>query len=563
MGLLTGEIARDVASEGFAPQAVSSAVAMSVGIYSLIIGLFNLGFLLEFVSIPVLNGFISATGIVIMLGQIPSLFGVPAATGTAHIIHDLFKDIPHFQGPTIGIGFGGIFLLLALQKMGAKWGKKSKVIWILSLSRSAIVLVLFTGISYGVNKNINLKKHNPKWELSKVTSNGIKSPIMPAPHLIQKVFARSIAPFIAVSVEHLAIGKNFARKYNYVLDPTQELVYLGVTNFFNSFFLTMPVGGGLSRAAVSSATGVRSPAFGLFTGAFVVLAIVALSPALFWIPKATLAAIIVTAVWQIIHPPKTFYAYWKTSLVDFVASMLAFWVTLFVSSEAGIGSAVGFNILYHVLFSAFARIRRVSTFGDSQRSVNELNASGAQDVPLDSQVFKCTQSIIFYNAYCVKRQCFDVVQTFNSGVVVTYEARKIARNWSVSGARRMARLRKRAGIVDEPPAIRIVVLDMSMVASIDTTGLTALRDLRVDLLEYGGQSVELRFVDVHKSVRKVFERFGWILYNADSVEIENRNEIEGNPVYKSLVDAITERSERVAGREIEAQENKAMGSEKA
>lgn len=168
LGLLTAEIVREFSKEGFTPQAIASAVAMSVGIYCLVVGLFKLGFLLEFVSIPVLHGFISAAGIVIMLGQIPSLFGVKVGTGTAKIIHDIFAQIPQFKGPTVGIGFGGIILLVALQKIGQKWGDKNKAIWLISLGRSAIVLILFTGISYGVNKNINLKKHDPVWELSKV-----------------------------------------------------------------------------------------------------------------------------------------------------------------------------------------------------------------------------------------------------------------------------------------------------------------------------------------------------------------------------------------------------------
>ncbi|KAL5442189.1 hypothetical protein PMIN05_004185 [Paraphaeosphaeria minitans] len=141
---------------------------MCVGIYCLIVGGLKLGFLLEFVSIPVLHGFISAAGIVIMLGQIPSLFGVKVGTGTGTIIHDLFAQIPDFKGPTVGVGLGGIVLLVALQKMGQTWGSKNKAIWFIALARAAIILVLFTGISYGVNKDIDLKNDDPVWELSKV-----------------------------------------------------------------------------------------------------------------------------------------------------------------------------------------------------------------------------------------------------------------------------------------------------------------------------------------------------------------------------------------------------------
>lgn len=82
--------------------------------------------------------------------------------------------------------------------------------------------------------------------------------------------------------------------------------------------------------------------------------------ALFWIPKATLSAIIVTAVWQIIILPKVFYSYYRTSLADFVASMISFWTTLFVSVEMDIAAAVTFSILHLLLRTVFARLTHVS-----------------------------------------------------------------------------------------------------------------------------------------------------------------------------------------------------------
>jgi sodium-independent sulfate anion transporter 11 len=503
MGLLTAEIIRDVQKEGYKPQAIASAVALSVGIYALVIGALKLGWLLEFISIPVLSGFISAAAIVIMLGQIPSLFGVNVGTGTANIIHDLFQQIPDFDGPTTGIGLGGIVMLVLMQKMGQRWGKKSKAIWLLALGRSAVVLILFTGISYAINKD---RVKNPIWALGKVQSNGIENPKMPSSPLISKVFPRSIAPFIAAAIEHLAIAKAFGRKNSYVIDPAQELVYLGITNFFNSFFSSMAVGGAMSRTAVNSDSGVKSPTYGLVAGGVVILSIYKLSPALFWIPKATLAAIIVTAVWHILVPLRVFYRYWKTSLVDFISAMLAFWLTLFVSSEVGIGAAVGFGIAYHLVFNAFHRVRRITSvapFPSSQTS--------ERPIPLDTQVFAVEQSMLFYNAYRIKSQCLDTVQTYNSGDVQTLETAAKERGWSVAGEKRASRLRTKAEILDEPVQIRNVVLDVSKMHNIDTTGLVALQDLKEDVERFGGKGTRLFFVGVNERVRERFGRFGWVL----------------------------------------------------
>lgn len=351
---------------------------------------------------------------------------------------------------------------------------------------------------------------------------------MPPSALFSKVFPRAVAPFIAGVIEHLAIAKAFARKNGYIIDPAQELVYLGVTNFFNSFFSSMAVGGAMSRTAVNSSTGVRSPAYAIVAGGVVVLSIFELSPALFWIPKATLAAIVVTAVWSILSPPKIFWRFWKTSFVDFVAAMLAFWLTLFQSSEIGIGTAVGFQLVYHILFTTFSRVRRVTSLANREPAVE------FGDIPSGVQVFKPNQSMIFFNAFSMTNQCFDSIQTYSSGANVSFEVLRAERNWSTAGERRAKALRRRAGIATEPSPIRVVVMDMSMVVTIDTTGLTALQDLQNDLQRYAGKSATLRFANLHDSVRGRFARFGWELYDSE----ESRQTNDGSAVFKSVIEAI-------------------------
>lgn len=377
---------------------------------------------------------------------------------------------------------------------------------------------------------------------------------MPQGTLVAKVFPKAIAPFLAATIEHLAIAKGFARKNGYVIDPAQELVYLGVTNFFNSFFSSMAVGGAMSRTAVNSATGVKSPAYGIIAGGVVVLSIFELSPALFWIPKATLAAIIVTAVWSILSPPKVFAHYWKTSLVDFIASQLAFWLTLFESTEIGIGSAVGFQLVYHILYTAFSRVRRVTTLDSKQPALND----GASAVASDAQVFKPHQSMIFYNAFRIKEQCFDSVQTYNSGSNVSFEVQKANRMWSTAGERRAKQLRKKAGITTEPNRISIVVMDLQMAALIDTTGIIALQDFKADIKRFAGDHAELRFVNVHDAVREKFARFGWTLYDADPLNSDARGDKKANAIYRTVTDAVNDRR----GREMEPDEIMVIGDEK-
>jgi sodium-independent sulfate anion transporter 11 len=134
------------------------------------------------------------------------------------------------------------------------------------------------------------------WGISKVNTHGIIPPKAHDTALISKVATRAIAPLIACTLEHLAVGKAFGRRNGYTIDQSQEFNYLGVTNLVNSFFGAMPVGGAMSRTAVNSECHVKSPLNGIVTAGFILLTIYVFSPALYWLPKTTLSAIIVSSL---------------------------------------------------------------------------------------------------------------------------------------------------------------------------------------------------------------------------------------------------------------------------
>lgn len=291
LGLLTAQIIADLKHEGYQPADIASAVALMVGVYALILGLFGLGFLLYYVSLPVLVGFISATACVIGFGQVGSLVGLShTPTGVFNVIGYVLKHLPKWDGPTCGVGFGSIAVLAALEQVGKRWGKKHFAIKLLANSRAVIVLVIFTIISYFVNRD----RHHLVFAVSKVSTHGILPPKVPAAELVKKVAPRAFAPLLACSLEHLAVGKAFGRRNGYTIDQSQEFNYLGITNIVNSFFSVVPVGGAMSRTAVNSECNVKSPLNGAFTSGFILLTLYVLSPALYWIPKATLAAIVVS-----------------------------------------------------------------------------------------------------------------------------------------------------------------------------------------------------------------------------------------------------------------------------
>lgn len=517
MGLLTGEIVTDLVKEGYAAESIATAAAFWVGVYSLILGLFRLGFLLEFISLPVLSGYVSGAAVTIVLQQLKGLFGEgKSASDTAGVIRMFFQRLPFTNWRAFLIGLSTIILLVSLQYIGRKWGKKHRSLWYLSIARNALALILFTVISWGVNKS---KGDNPLFGISKVTGTGIVPPSVPNTNLLVKTAGRSIAVFLAAALEHLAIGKAFGRRHGYIIEQDQELSYIGVANLIGSFFSSMPVTGGFSRTAVNSESGVKSPLSGLATTACVLISIYKLTDAFYWIPSAALSAIIIVAVWQIILPFQVFWHYWKTSFADFIGSMIAFWVTLFVDVEIGIAAAVGYSIVYVLFRLAFAPVEMVTS--DNYPKLYPVSTPNKLPprLPEDKMVFMIRDSILYPNAARIVRQITDHLYTFSSGehespagVTEAHRNSKksVDRLWNDTKSRRIENLRKRAGTTNNEesflPHVQTLIIDMTRVAHIDTSGMQAIADIRSTLKDWAGDSAELVFVGLNQRAHERFQR---------------------------------------------------------
>lgn len=431
------------------------------------------------------------------------------------------------------IGFGGIAFLTILDQAGKRWANKSKIIWLLSITRAFLCLVLFTGISYAVNKKFGKDDSKYLFEVVKLSSSGVTAPEIPSASLISKTFPRSIAAFVGSALEHVAIARAFSVRNNYDSDQTQELCYYGVTNLVNSFFHSMGVGGAMSRTSVNSACKVKSPLSGIVTTAVVLVGIYGASDALYWIPKSTLAAIIITAVWPLIQPPSTFYRYWKTSLADFVASMIAFWVCLFYSTEVGLGASVGFNIVYVLLRQVFTRPNSITSIEGS------VGQPTAMAIPEDVRVFQFNESFFFPNAHRVKTKMMNDIQTHHAPAYTERNGVEAERNWSVQRDKNVARLRKQMKISDPSslPSIGLVVLDFGRCNHLDATAITQLKQFLVELKLYGGKEVELRFTGMSDYIRTRLDRANFVVvdFGQDTVEGEK----DASQHFPSVSSAVT------------------------
>lgn len=293
------------------------AVLLSLlcGLIQATMALLRLGFLLDFISYPVIKGFTCAAAVTIGFGQVKNILGLEGVPPQFVLeVYYTFYKIPQARVGDVVMGLICLLFLVSLTFMKKSLPSEHdapnysrvarKIIWTVATMRNALVVigasfVAFSWEAYGHNiftitgkTAQGLPPFKPP-STSDTTANGTTVPFGE----IIKDFGGGLAviPFMGF-LESIAIAKAFGSQNGYRINANQELLAIGLTNVMGSFVSAYPVTGSFGRTAVNSQTGVCTPAGGIITSAIVLLSLAFLMPAFYYIPKASLAAVIICAV---------------------------------------------------------------------------------------------------------------------------------------------------------------------------------------------------------------------------------------------------------------------------
>ncbi|KAF9278663.1 hypothetical protein BGZ68_008430 [Mortierella alpina] len=532
ISLITGELVAELAGR-MTPQEVAAVSCLLVGALTMILGVLRLGIILDFFPTSVLVGYTTGAAVTIIIQQIPKWLGIPNINNRAPVytvIINMLKAIKTLSWLDLVIGLASMFILVALGLAVDRWGRGKFSIQMIKISRFFFVTVVATVVSFAVNKNAPLDANGiiiPRISILKTVPSGLPHPIVPSvpSDLLSLIAPKLAAITLALILEHIAIGKAFARRNRYQIDANQELLALGLANVTASFFGAYAVTGSFSRSAVKFQCGVRSPFAGFITGALVLLAIFFLTPVFFYIPDAALSAVIMVAVATLVSPPSVFYQFFKINLWDFLSSQIALWVTIFVSVETGIATGVGFSLLvllYRVARPNFHVLRQLKDRPEVFVDESVTNSFETVAAPHGVLVFRIEESTTFPNTEAFKTWVVDECYKYTrfGGVVKPISERL----WSDDLEVHIRKLRqiahgKESNITDDDlPRLRAVILDFSAVNNIDSTGLQGLFDLRELLRDYAGvdqeapenqrKFFEMHFVGIQANVLRVLELSG-------------------------------------------------------
>lgn len=431
-------------------------VTFFAGAFQALFGLFRLGFLVDYLSHAAIVGFMGGAAIVIGLQQLKGLLGIShftAKTDVVSVLGAVFRSFHHPWSPlnfVLGCSFF-IFILLA-RFIGRR---NKKLFWVPAIAPliSVILSTLIVYLTEADKHGVKIVKHF-KGGLNPISAHQLQ---LRGPHVGQTAKIGLIIAIVALT-ESIAVGRSFASIKGYHLDGNKEMVAMGFMNIAGSLTSCYVATGSFSRTAVNFSAGCQTAVSNIVMAITVLVSLEILTRLLYFTPMAILASIILSALPGLIDINEAYHI-WKVDKLDFLACIGAFFGVLFASVEIGLLTAVTISFAKIILDSirpgieVLGRIPETDIFCDIKQYPIAIRTPGIMIIRVNSGL------LCFANANFIRARIL---------------------RWVIE-----------EGGTEEISSgrIRIVVLDMSNVMNIDTSGILALEEVHKKLVGRGIQLV--------------------------------------------------------------------------
>ncbi|PQJ21199.1 SulP family inorganic anion transporter [Tenacibaculum sp. SG-28] len=433
--------------------AIAILLAFIVGIIQFLMGIFRLGFVVNFLSRPVITGFTSAVALTIGLNQFKNLLGVDfLQSDQIHLlVQDILAKLGSLHTKTTIIGLFACFVILVIRKLNKK-------------IPSALIVVILGVISikyFGV--------YFPDVSIVEDVPSGLPSFEIPE---LDIVLIRELLPiaFTLVLVgylETISIGKTLeAKQDEYRIRPNQELVALGISNMVGSLFKAYPSASSFSRSAINAESGGKTGVSAIVSALLVIVTLLFLTPLFYHLPKAVLAAIIIVAVFNLVNIREA-RRLWTANNLDFWLLVATFLSTLIFGIEYGIFMGVGLSLIVLIFRTSRPYITELGKVPNSDfyRNKHRFN-----DVVIDPEilVFRFDAQLFYANSSYFRDKLEDMV-------------------------------------AEKGAPLKLIVLDAESINRIDSTGVEMLKE-RIRF--YKKQGITFYFAGVKGPVRDSLFRGG-------------------------------------------------------
>lgn len=436
------------------PLFISLAIstALIAGVIQIILGSFRLGFLINFLSHPVISGFTSAAAVIIGLSQLKNLLGfnISSSNRIHEVIGSLIQHINEIHFPTLWIGLGGIILIYVLKKV--------------SRSIPGSLLAVIAGII------VVWQFHLEQYNVAIVGEIPAGLPAFGVPDLtldeVSQLLPLALTICLISFIESLAIAKMIEIKHkSYRVIPNQELIALGITKIGGAFFQSFPTTGSFTRSAINNEAGAKTGLSSVVAALIISLTLLFLMPLFYYLPKAILASIIVMAVTGLIDY-KEARELWERDRKDFLTLIVTFLATLFLGIQNGVLIGVILSIAQIIYQSSRPHVAVLGKLPETStyRNVNRFEEAAQHDELL---IYRFDSQLYFGNAAYFREGIEDLVKHENK-------------------------------------ALKVFVLDASSITDIDSSGMHELKDV-MSFLE--NRNIRLFMSGVRGPVRDTLQKY--------------------------------------------------------
>ncbi|XP_073888195.1 solute carrier family 26 member 6 isoform X24 [Macaca fascicularis] len=321
---------------------VASTLSVLVGLFQVGLGLIHFGFLVTYLSEPLVRGYTTAAAVQVFVSQLKYVFGL---------------HLSSHSGPL-----------------------------------SLIYLIGATGISYGMGL-----KHIFGVDVVGNISAGLVPPVAPNTQLFSKLVGSAFTIAVVGFAIAISLGKIFALRHGYRVDSNQELVALGLSNLIGGIFQCFPVSCSMSRSLVQESTGGNSQVAGAISSLFILLIIVKLGELFRDLPKAVLAAIIIVNLKGMLRQLSDVCSFWKANQADLLIWLVTFAATILLNLDLGLMVSVVFSLLLVVVRTQMPHYSILGQVPDTDIYRDVAEYSEAKEVP-GVKVFRSSATVYFANA---------------------------------------------------------------------------------------------------------------------------------------------------------------------
>uniref|UniRef100_A0A803YJB9 Solute carrier family 26 member 6 n=1 Tax=Meleagris gallopavo TaxID=9103 RepID=A0A803YJB9_MELGA len=474
-----------------------ATITVLSGIFQVALGLLQFGFVVTYLSDPLVRGYTTAASVHVLISQLKNVFGVSLGehSGPLSLFQAIYllsllpscilqtfieicKKLPETNVGTLVTAIIAMVAIFIVKELNHKFSAKLPM----PIPIELITIIISTGISYGVNLN-------SKYGISVVGNipSGLKPPVVPNASYFGQVVGNAFAIAVVGYAICISLGKIFALKHGYKVDSNQELIALGLSNFLGGFFQCFAISCSMSRSLVQESTGGNSQVAGVISSLVILVTILKIGELFHDLPKAILSAIIIINLKGMFKQFTDLRTLWKSNRVDLMVWVVTFIATLLLNLDIGLGASVAFallTVIFRTQLPHYSILGRV-TDTDVYKDVAEYKK--AHEVP-GIKIFRSSSTIYFANVEMYS----DALKKKVGKSALSTAGRDTEAECNGPGVAVIELSGEEGGTPAEPtlrslglpqPDFHAVILDFSPVNFVDTVSIKILKNIFRDFHE--------------------------------------------------------------------------------